>query len=144
MQFKLANLIFSGNQAFDQFPTLSFRELAGRAISESPSSLRLLGSSWIDFSTYFNSLSIMKWKEYSNAGSFYLHFKYRGAGFDLQERTVGNLDWCSRLVPGSNRSFPSSDAWTSVDIEITEQAGETLHSFSIESAGELTLDDAYY
>ena len=129
MQFKLANLIFSGNRAFDQFPTLSFRELAGRAIFESPSSLRLLGSSWIDFSTYFNSLSIMKWKEYSNAGPFYLHFKYRGAGFDLQERTVGNLDWCSRIVPGSNRSFPSSDAWASVDIEITEQAGETLHSF---------------
>lgn len=144
MQFKLANLIFSGNQAFDQFPTLSFRELAGRAISDSPSSLRLLGSSCVDFSTYFNSLSIMKWKEYSNAGSFYLHFKYRGAGFDFQERTVGNLDWSSRVVPDSNRSFSSSDVWASVDIEITEQAGEILHSFSIESAGDLTLDDAYY
>ncbi len=144
MQFKLANLIFSGNQAFDQFPTLSFRELAGRAISDSPSSLRLLGSSWVDFSTYFNSLSIMKWKEYSNVGSFYLHFKYRGAGFDFQERTVGNLDWSSRVVPGSNRSFSSSDVWASVDIEITEQTGEILHSFSIESAGDLTLDDAYY
>ena len=144
MLFKLANLIFSGNQAFDQFPTLSFRELAGRAISDSPSSLRLLGSSCVDFSTYFNSLSIMKWKEYSNAGSFYLHFKYRGAGFDFQERTVGNLDWSSRVVPDSNRSFSSSDVWASVDIEITEQAGEILHSFSIESAGDLTLDDAYY
>lgn len=144
MQFKLANLIFSGNQAFDQFPTLSFRELAGRAISDSPSSLRLLGSSCVDFSTYFNSLSIMKWKEYSNAGSFYLHFKYRGAGFDFQERTVGNLDWSSRVVPDSNRSFSSSDVWASVDIEITEQAGGILHSFSIESAGDLTLDDAYY
>lgn len=144
MQFKLANLIFSGNQALDQFPTLSFRELAGRAIFDSPSSLRLLGSSWIDFSTYFNSLSIMKWKEYSNAGSFYLHFKYRGAGFDLQERTVGNLDWSSRAVPDSNHSFPSSDVWASVDIEITEQTGETLHSFGIESSGDLTLDDAYY
>lgn len=144
MQFKLANLIFSGNQAFDQFPTLSFRELAGRAISDSPSSLRLLGSSCVDFSTYFNSLSIMKWKEYSNAGSFYLHFKYRGAGFDFQERTVGNLDWSSRVVPDSNRSFSSSGVWASVDIEITEQTGEILHSFSIESAGDLTLDDAYY
>ena len=144
MQFKLANLIFSGNQAFDQFPTLSFRELAGRAISDSPSSLRLLGSCCVDFSTYFNSLSIMKWKEYSNAGSFYLHFKYRGAGFDFQERTVGNLDWSSRVVPDSNRSFSSSDVWASVDIEITEQAGEILHSFSFESAGDLTLDDAYY
>lgn len=144
MQFKLANLIFSGNQAFDQSPTLSFRELAGKAISDSPSSLRLLGSSCVDFSTYFNSLSIMKWKEYSNAGSFYLHFKYRGAGFDFQERTVGNLDWSSRVVPDSNRSFSSSDVWASVDIEITEQAGEILHSFSIESAGDLTLDDAYY
>lgn len=144
MQFKLANLIFSGNQAFDQFPTLSFREQAGRAISDSPSSLRLLGSSCVDFSTYFNSLSIMKWKEYSNAGSFYLHFKYRGAGFDFQERTVGNLDWSSRVVPDSNRSFSSSDVWASVDIEITEQTGEILHSFSIESAGDLTLDDAYY
>lgn len=144
MEFKLANLIFSGSHALDQFPTLSFRELSGRAVSDSSSSLRLLGSSEIDFSSYFNSLSIKKWKKYTDVGSFFLHFNYRGAGFDFQERSVDNLDWESRIVSNSTRSFPSSDAWASVDIEITEQAGEVLHSFSVKSNGDLTLDDAYY
>ena len=42
-----------------------------------------------DFSTYFNSLSVMKLRKYTRATSFMLHLELKGAACEVQQ-TMGD------------------------------------------------------
>lgn len=144
MKFKLANLIFSDSDVMSQYPSLCYRVLEGHATSASNSSVNIASPSSIDFTTYFNSLSICKWRKYTIAKRFYLHFEYRGSACVLQQTYANSYSWSPSLVDCSDAELCSSDEWESFDLELTPIDGETLHSFRISTAGPVKLRNAYY
>ena len=144
MKFKLANLIFSDSDVMSQYPSLCYRVLEGHATSASNSSVNIASPSSIDFTTYFNSLSICKWRKYTIAKRFYLHFEYCGSACVLQQTYANSYSWSPSLVDCSDTELCSSDEWESFDLELTPIDGETLHSFRISTAGPVKLRNAYY
>ena len=78
MRYKIANILFGGSVAFSNYPALCYRTVDGCAWKASDTDvLRIAPHSHIDFTTYFNALSVMKWKRYSVATEYYLSFDYR-------------------------------------------------------------------
>lgn len=144
VNFKIANLIFGGSRFFSQYPAMLYRLDRGSVSASGERSLRIAGPSSVDFTTYFNSLSLMKWKTYSAALRFGLHFEYRGASVRFEQRTAGNFDWESVAVDGSAVNLVSSTEWTQFDAELSYDMGQVLHGFALESEGEYELRDAYY
>ena len=58
MHFKLANLIFNGSDAMLQYPLLCYRATEGLVIPTSNDAIEIMKSTNVDFTTYFNALSI--------------------------------------------------------------------------------------
>ena len=82
MRYKIANILFGGSVAFSNYPALCYRTVDGCAWKANDADvLRIAPHSHIDFTTYFNALSVMKWKRYSVATEYFLSFDYRGGGF---------------------------------------------------------------
>ena len=145
MRFKLANVLFGGSRFFTNYPTMLYRVSSGAVECEDDFSvLRLSDSTVLDFTTYFNALSVYKWKKYSICDNFHLHVEYKGSFFTLIETFADNGDWDSHLVDETSRSFDASDEWTCIDIELSSNRHEVVQSFLIRTEGELRLRNAYY
>lgn len=144
MKFKLINLVFSDSDVMSQYPSLCYRALEGHAVPASNSSVDILTPANIDFTTYFNSLSISKWRKYTIAKRFYLHFEYRGSACALQQTYANSYSWIPSLVDCPVVELRSTAEWESFDLELTPIDGETLHSFRISTTGPVELRKAYY
>lgn len=144
MKFKLANLLFAGSRFLVQYPLLCYRADKGLAFPSPDGSLGISEQSRIDFTTYFNALSVKKWRSYTNVRSFYLHFEYSGQIFRLTQTKCNNLDWDSSKVEASEMSFGQSSEWTNVDIKMADIPDAILQAFRLETEGKLRIRNAYY
>lgn len=145
MQFKLANVLFGGSRHFQNYPTLLYRLENGAACPDDRfSELLISENSTVDFTTYFNSLSVSKWKKYTVADCFFLHLEYRGSGFRLEQRCANDYDWAARSVADSAIDVQQSDDWETLDVNLSIAGDEVLHGFSIASHGSVSIRSAYY
>ena len=144
MRFKLSNCVFSGSPSFANYPTLLARTTSGSFTMIGKSPYAVVDDGETDFTTYFNSLSVMKWRKYTVAKAYFLHLEYRGAAFILKERAVNCFDWESRVLDGCCYSVDSSEDWNSLDLELHPEDEEVLHGFSIDSEGSVSIRNTYY
>ena len=131
MHFKLANLIFNGSDAMLQYPLLCYRATEGLVIPTSNDAIEIMKSTNVDFTTYFNALSIYKWRKYTTAKAFYLHIEYCGSALTLQQTYANNYSWIPSTIDGSAVSLQRSDEWSTAEIELSLCEGEILHAFNI-------------
>ena len=145
MKYKIANILFGGSTAFSNFPALCYKTVDGYAFHEDGSSvLCICKDSHIDFTTYFNALSVMKWKKYTSASHFGLCFDYKGGAITVSETNAGRYDWDSVEVPGMRTAYTESDEWVHVEIALSSVDDEVLHGFSIFAENQVELKNAYY
>ena len=144
MHFKLANLIFNGSDAMLQYPLLCYRATEGLVIPTSNDAIEIMKSTNVDFTTYFNALSIYKWRKYTTAKAFYLHIEYCGSALTLQQTYANNYSWIPSTIDGSAVSLQRSDEWSTAEIELSLCEGEILHAFNISTEGPVNIRNAYY
>lgn len=145
MNFKLANILFGGLNCFRNYPALLYKTEKGLAVpSVDNADLCFTGSSAVDFTTYFNALSLFKWKKYSVAERFFLHFEYKGSEASFKQTYADNFDWEPVVVPESEMTIAKSDEWTEFDFELNVELRGVVHSFIIETQGDGRLRNAYY
>ena len=144
MHFKLANLIFNGSDAMLQYPLLCYRATEGLVIPTSNGAIEIMKSTNVDFTTYFNALSIYKWRKYTTAKAFYLHIEYCGSALTLQQTYANNYSWIPSTIDGSAVSLQRSDEWSTAEIELSLCEGEILHAFNISTEGPVNIRNAYY
>lgn len=145
VKYKIANILFGGSTAFSNHPALCYRALGGHAFFESDSSvLTIFEKSYIDFTTYFNALSSMKWRQYTSANCFSLCFDYRGGGISVSETTAGRYDWNPVELPDSTFECDKSAGWRHVEIDLSLVDDEVLHGFSIVAEKQTEIRNAYY
>ncbi|WP_368157823.1 glycosyltransferase [Collinsella aerofaciens] len=144
INYKLANILLEGSAAFSNYPTLLYRrESSGKVFTDIESHI-LQGPDCFDFTTYFNSLPVSKWRMYTKAERFFVHLEFMGAPFRLLPTYASALDWSSIKQMDCVSNYPSSDNWQSLDVELVPDSKAVLASFCIKTDGELRLRNCYF
>ena len=144
INYKLANILFEGSAAFSNYPTLLYRrESSGKVFTDIESHI-LQGPDCFDFTTYFNSLPVSKWRMYTKAERFFVNLEFMGAPFRLLPTYASALDWSSIKQMDRVSNYPSSDNWQSLDVELVPDSKAVLASFCIKTDGELRLRNCYF
>ncbi len=145
-RYKLANIIFSGVPQLVSTPALCCRADAQLLAGGQTDAARLCGPGHFDFCTYFNALSVGKWKAYTVARRFFLHIAYRGAAATLTQTSCNTFSWYARaLADGKGiHTLAASEDWQEADIELVCAEGDLLEGFSIDAEGPLEIRGSYY
>lgn len=97
-----------------------------------------------DFTTYFNALSIEKWKRYTVARSFFLHLEVRGAAGALSVTRADSFSYYTEDVPNTKTTFAGGSAWQTFELELPGNDGDVIEAFRIECEGPVEIRNAYY
>lgn len=100
---KFANILLETNPRSVAYPALYCRSNQPVVFDEQLGEWKMFNAGTFDFSTYFNSLSVMKLRKYTRATSFMLHLELKGAACEVQQ-TMGDAFAHDPLpVEGSRR-----------------------------------------
>ena len=86
---KFANVLLETNPRSVAYPALYCRSDHPVIFNETQGEWEMHGAGTFDFSTYFNSLSVRKLKQFTKAKSFTLHLELKGAACEVQQ-TMGD------------------------------------------------------
>ena len=104
----------------------------------------MYGAGTFDFSTYFNSLSVRKLKQFTKAKSFTLHLELKGAACEVQQ-TMGDAFAHDPIeVEGVHRGLSASRQWQSVDMPLTITDDMVIVGFIIKTEGSVDIRNSYY
>ena len=144
-RFKIMNILCSNAAQFLEAPGLLVHTSKPIAyVAESSDSVcRLAAGGEYDFMTYFNALSIRKWRDYTIAREFGLHMEVRGGAGQIALTVADAFDYSPRKT-GDSVHFAPSDSWVSLDLDLPSCPENVLEAFSISCDGDVEIRNAYY
>lgn len=143
MNFKIMNVLMSDASQFVLAPSLLCRATRPFHIINGDAWV-LDGPGTFDFTTYFNALSIQKWRKYTVAKKYYLHVEVKGASASVWQTRADSFSYYSEEIEGTRLSINSSDEWQRLDIELIAGEQDVITSFALASEGPLLLRNGYY
>lgn len=139
---KLANVLLEPNASSSQYPALYCRAeypLARTANGE----WCITQAGYYDFTTYFNALSIKKWREYSKIREVQLHLELKGSPCKVHATSA--RPFTQVAVKGDVLcALDGPDDVLCGDVVLPEGPHDVLVSFAIEATGPLVIGDCYY
>lgn len=142
--FKIANVLLDDSRQFVNSPMLFFRSSRGIYPGSEKDSWKLAGPGIFDFTTFFNALSINKWREYTVAQGFALHVELRGAGCAVTQTRTDRLDYYDHPLEQTAVSVAASTEWQQVDLPFVLHDNDVMDGFIISAQGEVELRNGYY
>ncbi|WP_321973493.1 glycosyltransferase family 2 protein [Paratractidigestivibacter sp.] len=143
INFKIANILLSEDPQFLGSPHMLCRSTKP-FVHIQDGNWCLKGAGKHDFTTFFNALSIKKWRKYSFAEKFGLHFEVRGSACSVYQTRAGAFSYYSDAVEGTVRKIEASADWQTVDFEIVEGPSDVIVAFAIECEGDVQFRGGYY
>ena len=103
------------------------------------------GPGQFDFTTFFNALSVRKWREYTVAKRFFLHLEYKGGAFSVAVSRADMFSWDAELVAGSELQVAASEEWQTLEVELPGSQDDVLEAFVLTVADNpVYLRKSYY
>lgn len=141
---KFANILLETNPRSVAYPALYCRSDHPVIFNEAQGEWEMYGAGTFDFSTYFNSLSVRKLKQFTKAKSFTLHLELKGAACEVQQ-TMGDAFAHDPIeVEGVHRGLSASRQWQSVDMPLTITDDMVIVGFIIRTEGSVDIRNSYY
>ena len=141
---KFANVLLETNPRSVAYPALYCRSDHPVIFNEAQGEWEMHGAGTFDFSTYFNSLSVRKLKQFTKAKSFTLHLELKGAACEVQQ-TMGDAFAHDPIeVEGVHRGLSASRQWQSVDMPLTITDDMVIVGFIIRTEGSVDIRNSYY
>ena len=141
---KFANVLLETNPRSVAYPALYCRSDHPVIFNETQGEWEMHGAGTFDFSTYFNSLSVRKLKQFTKAKSFTLHLELKGAACEVQQ-TMGDAFAHDPIeVEGVHRGLSASRQWQSVDMPLTITDDMVIVGFIIRTEGSVDIRNSYY
>lgn len=144
VQFKLANVLLDDMRQFHEVPRLFCHSSATVLPVGDDRAATLTKAGSYDFLTYFNGLSVIKWRKYTVADNFHLHVELKGAAAKLVQTRADAYDYYAQDVAGSEKALPASEDWASYDIDLVCAYHDVLVSFRLDTEGEVLIRNAYF
>lgn len=143
-KFKIMNVLLSDAHQFVGCPLLLTRSDRQWRRSTEQDVWILDGPGSHDFTTYFNSLAVSKWKEYTVARDFFIHLELRGAACDVVQTTTNAFSWSSQEVEGTTIHVSESEEWSTLDVALTINPTDVCVAFKIVAEGPVQIKNSYY
>ncbi len=141
INFRLANVILNDSPRSDDYPDLYMRRTPAVTAHDGVTTLASPGAVRIDFATYLNAFSNIKWRRYTVVDNVWLHLRARGT-MDVELCRIDESDGDPLRTILDVRHIESDEL---VDLEYEFDAADaTLLSFQIVTMGTAELAEAWY
>lgn len=141
--FKIANILLSEDPQFLGSPAMLCHSTRPWLAANNGEWL-LKGPGTHDFTTFFNALSVQKWREYTVAQDYVLHLEVKGAACTFVQTYANAFSYYSTPVEGSELAIPASDDWQTFDIDLQVVPTNVLVAFQLTCEGDIYLKNSYY
>ena len=141
---KFANVILERNERSVGFPTLYCTADQPFVFDKEEGAWRLFDRGHFDFTTYFNSLSVMKLARYTDATRFFLHLEVKGAACTYRQTVADALSAHPEVLEETEHVFSASDDWQTLDVELTLLDGTVVAGFELTCDGPVFIQNSYY
>lgn len=141
-KFKIANILLSEDPQFLSSPMLLLRST--RPWRQLDGAWLLGGPATHDFMTFFNALSIQKWRKYTTAQKFLLHLELKGAPCTISQTRADSFSYYSEPIPGTELKVGESSDWQMFDIDLAATDTDVIVSFKLETEGDVYIRNSYY
>lgn len=141
---KIANVLLSDEPQFLGSPNMLCRSTRPWRRSDEEGAWLLEGPGTHDFMTFFNALSIQKWRKYTVAADFKLHLEIKGAAFSFVQTRADSFSYYSEPIEGTDLAVESSDTWKSIDVDLAAGDLDVITSFTLVTAGDVLIRNSYY
>ena len=138
IDYKIANILLSEEPQFLGSPHMLCRSTRP-FLAQGSGAWCLRGAGKHDFTTFFNGLSIKKWRRYSFAEKFGIHIEINGASCVICQTRAGAFSYYSEAVEGTSVSVDESAEWQTVDFEIKESADDIIVAFAIDCSCDVEI-----
>lgn len=141
---KIANVLLSDEPQFLGSPNMLCRSTRPWRRSDEEGAWLLEGPGTHDFMTFFNALSIQKWRKYTVAADFKLHLEIKGAAFSFVQTRADSFSYYSEPIEGTDLAVESSDTWKSIDVDLAAGDLDVITSFTLVTVGDVLIRNSYY
>lgn len=105
----------------------------------------IAGAGTVDFTTYFNALSVLKLLKYTRATAFRLHIDVRSAKpIAVTQTRAERLSMQPQLVESVTASVPGDNKWHEVTLDITVDPTTVIAGFQIATQAKTTIRNGWY
>ncbi len=94
--------------------------------------------------TFFNALSIQKWRKYTTAQKFSLHLELKGASCTIFQTRADSFSYYAEPIPGVEVKVMESADWQTFDIDLAAVDKDIVVSFKLETEGDVCIRNSYY
>ncbi|MDE5641016.1 MAG: glycosyltransferase [Bifidobacterium castoris] len=105
----------------------------------------IAGAGTVDFTTYFNALSVLKLLKYTRATAFRLHIDVKSAKpVTLKQTRAERLSMQPQLVESVTANVPGDNKWHEVTLDITTDPTTVIAGFQIATQAKTTIRNGWY
>ena len=105
----------------------------------------IAGAGTVDFTTYFNALSVLKLLKYTRATAFRLHIDVKSAKpVTLTQTRAERLSMQPQLVESVTADVPGDNKWHEVTLDITVDPTIVIAGFQIATQAKTTIRNGWY
>lgn len=141
-RFKLANVLLEADDFLEEHKDILYRTEGPASYDPEVGSLTFSGT--VDFCTYFNSISVVKWRQYTDIMTIRLHVEVAGdpCHIELMSMTLRE-DELAHIAHGQRAVVGASSDFTRIEIDVPFNDID-LAGFKICSDGTTTIRNIYY
>ncbi len=141
---KFANIVLEHNERSVGYPGLYCRADQPFVYEKEAGAWRLYDKGRFDFTTYFNSLSVMKLRRYTSATKFFLHLEVKGAACTYCQTVADSFSAHPKRLEDTAIALAASDEWQSIDVEIVASDEIVLTGFELVCDGPVYIANGSY
>lgn len=140
---RIATIVFGYDKCALSYPGMYCKATAPVFPGSDRDAFVLSEKGTFDFTTYFNSLSVMKLRRYTKAQSFGLHLELKGESCEV---SITRADAYSRCpdIASDVVAVEAANDWSFLDIELPDDGQAIVMGFSISTQGRVEIRDSYY
>ncbi|MCQ2751593.1 MAG: glycosyltransferase [Coriobacteriales bacterium] len=143
--FRFANVVYEKSQLCPDSNSIYLKTINNFEYSKKTHVFKLYGKGVFDFTTFFNALSILKLKKYTNAKTFYLNFSAKGSAFQVYQTIADNMSTNSQIIERPKLNIEKSAKYKSYRVKLdTNVPNLVFAAFLLKTKGNVNLKDVFY
>lgn len=142
---RFANVLLETKPRALSYPTLYYHTDQVITQTATAGEWQIAGAGTVDFTTYFNALSVMKLRKYTRATRFFLHIDVKAAAPATVSQTVADrLATDPQVVESVSSAVPGDNQWHPVTLELQCDEYAVIAGFQVQTTGAAIIRDAWY
>lgn len=142
---RFANVLLETKPRALSYPTMYYHTDQLIVPGQSAGDWRICGAGTVDFTTYFNALSVLKLFKYTRATGFTLHIDVKSeAEVTVTQTRAERLSMNPEIVESNSQTVAGDNDWHTVTLDISVDEHTVLAGFQITTLADTEIRNGYY